>query len=146
MAPSLIPFLGDAATVGGTSFQALAAASLKRLDLGALADAVLTGLSGDTSRLRDAVADHRDEVVEAFVTALAGPRAIQAVAAIVELRAVETLPTLLAVRAGARSDHALGRALDAAIRELEALGSLPRPADASDARPGTLPRAVDEGA
>jgi len=139
----LLRRLSDTSRVEGKPIQDRVARALRGLGEGKLVDAVLAALTGDASRLRDAVGAYR-VVIDCFVVALEGPSGMHAARALEELHAMEALPAMREVlrRTGTRSRT--GAAIEASIRELEARAALPRPAQAREVGADTLPRAADD--
>jgi len=140
----LVRRLGDASRAGAEPIRDRVADALTSLGQGELVDAVLAALTGDTSRLRDAVGVYRAQAIDAFVSALLGPSGMHSARALEELRAMEALPEMREVLRMTGTKGPVGAAIEASIRELEARSALPRPAAGREAVADTLPRVADD--
>ena len=140
----LLRILGDTTWVEGRLIQGRVADALRTLGEGDLVDDVLAALTGDASRIRDAVGAYRGEVIDGFVFALDGPSGMHAAKALEELHAMKALPAMREAlrRTGTKSPK--GAAIEASIRELEARAALPRPAEGREVGADTLPRVADD--
>ncbi len=118
--------------------------ALRSLGEGELVDDVLAALAGDTSRIKEAVGAYREQVIDAFVNALAGASGTHAAKALEELHAMEALPRMREVLRQTGTRNRTGRAIEASIQALEARAALPRPAQGREVGADTLPRAADE--
>ncbi len=140
----LVRCFGDASRVDGKPIRDRLADALASLGEGELVHAMLAALSGDVSRLREAVEEYRAQALDAFVSALDGGSGMHAARALEELHALEALPELREVLRRTGTKGPVGAAIEATIRELEARSSLPRPAAGRGPVADTLPRVADD--
>lgn len=142
--PPLVPLLGEYDLLQGKSRRYHAAAALVALGQGPLADAVISALGGDASKLDQTAGQYRLQVFRALFTALRGADVAHAARAFCELGAVEALPRMRAAARSLDSRSPVGQAVRAAIQDLEARAALPRPADQPSDDGSGLPRVAEQ--
>ena len=139
----LIPLLGDTSPAAEKH---RVRSALRRLGQGELVDDVLAALAGAASRIKGAVGEYREQVIDALVNALDGASPIHAAKVLEELHAMEALLAMREILRMTGTSNRTGQAIDAAIQALEARAALPRPAEGRELVPDTLPRAADDPA
>ncbi len=107
---------------------------------------MLAALAGAASRIKGAVGEYREQVIDALVNALDGASPIHAAKVLEELHAMEALLAMREILRMTGTSNRTGQAIDAAIQALEARAALPRPAEGRELVPDTLPRAADDPA
>ena len=140
----LIGLLGATGRAKGRAIPSLAAGALQSLGEGELVDDVLAALAGNALPIKDGVGEYREQVIDAFVNALAGASGTHAAKALEELHAMEALPRMREVLRQTGTRNRAGQAIEASIQALEARAALPRPAQGREVGADTLPRVSDD--
>jgi hypothetical protein len=147
-APYLVPYLGDPEQPPGTApgwmpAREAAAEGLQALGYGGLPSAFGAVLRGQTDRLDVMEEGWRPLFIQAFAGALQGSFLTEvagAAAALAQWQVREALPDLRSALRRLRGEECEARlAVEKAIKSLEKLQSLPRPADAPPATTQELP-------